>query len=85
MLDDRMCRDHLQPLIGYCETCEEAICNQCTVYGPHNSQVDLSHKGSLDPGHRRGLQQQEHQAGVSSDRQTKREKVADRSEVVKTR
>lgn len=38
-LKSRDCVHHKSPFIYYCETCEELICSQCTVYGPHNNHV----------------------------------------------
>ncbi|EGR27031.1 hypothetical protein IMG5_202690 [Ichthyophthirius multifiliis] len=35
----RLCLRHNLPLKYYCETYEELICDQCTIQGPHNTQV----------------------------------------------
>jgi len=33
----KMCLLHKQPLRYFCESCEELICYDCTVMGPHNT------------------------------------------------
>ena len=35
----KMCLLHKQPLRYFCESCEELICYDCTVMGPHNTQL----------------------------------------------
>ena len=35
----KLCMLHNKPLRYYCETCEELICYDCTVMGPHNTQL----------------------------------------------
>ena len=35
----RMCLLHKQPLRYFCASCEELICYDCTVMGPHNTQL----------------------------------------------
>lgn len=35
----RHCIHHNVPFQYFCETCEEPICQQCTVLGPHNTQL----------------------------------------------
>ena len=37
--EEKRCYYHQLPLVFYCESCEEPICEQCTVLGPHNNQV----------------------------------------------
>ena len=34
-----MCLLHKQPLRYFCVSCEELICYECTVMGPHNTQL----------------------------------------------
>ena len=34
-----MCMLHNKPLRYFCDTCEELICYDCTVMGPHNTQL----------------------------------------------
>ena len=34
-----LCVHHKEPLKYFCDSCEEPICNQCTIMGPHNTQV----------------------------------------------
>lgn len=36
------CIHHKSPFINFCETCEELVCSQCTVFGPHNNHVSPS-------------------------------------------
>jgi hypothetical protein len=36
---EKICIHHGQALMFFCETCEEPICNQCAILGPHNNQV----------------------------------------------
>ena len=36
---EKECFHHRQKLTNFCETCEEPICEQCVVLGPHNNQV----------------------------------------------
>ncbi len=33
----KLCYHHQQPLILYCDTCNEPICNECQIIGPHNT------------------------------------------------
>lgn len=33
----RMCVLHGKPLRYFCDSCEELICYDCTVMGPHNT------------------------------------------------
>jgi len=33
------CVHHRTPLTYYCTTCEEPICSECTLAGPHNTQM----------------------------------------------
>jgi len=33
----KVCLLHKQPLRYYCDSCEELICYDCTVMGPHNT------------------------------------------------
>ena len=33
------CLLHGKPLRYYCDTCEELLCHDCTVMGPHNTQL----------------------------------------------
>ena len=35
-VQDGHCVDHGLAFSGYCETCEECVCEACTIYGPHN-------------------------------------------------
>jgi len=35
----RTCLLHKQPLRYFCDSCEELICYDCTVMGPHNTQL----------------------------------------------
>lgn len=35
----KMCLLHKQPLRYFCVSCEELICYECTVMGPHNTQL----------------------------------------------
>lgn len=35
----KLCILHNQPLRYFCESCEELICYDCTVMGPHNTQL----------------------------------------------
>lgn len=39
MKKENGCVHHQQKLMYYCEACEEPICEQCTVTGPHNNQL----------------------------------------------
>ena len=36
---NKMCMLHNKPLRYFCDTCEELICYDCTVMGPHNTQL----------------------------------------------
>jgi len=33
----KICLLHKQPLRYYCDSCDELICYDCTVMGPHNT------------------------------------------------
>ena len=33
----KLCYHHQHPLILYCDTCNEPICNECQIIGPHNT------------------------------------------------
>ena len=33
----KLCYHHQHPLILYCDTCDEPICNECQIIGPHNT------------------------------------------------
>lgn len=35
----KMCYHHNMPLKYYCESCEEPICHECQVVGPHNTKL----------------------------------------------
>lgn len=35
----RTCYHHAVFLTLYCDTCEEPVCDQCTIVGPHNTQM----------------------------------------------
>ena len=35
----KVCMLHKQPLRYFCDSCEELICYDCTVMGPHNTQL----------------------------------------------
>jgi hypothetical protein len=35
----KMCMLHSKPLKFFCDTCEELLCYDCTVMGPHNTQL----------------------------------------------
>jgi hypothetical protein len=35
----KFCLLHKQPLRYFCDSCEELICYDCTVMGPHNTQL----------------------------------------------
>lgn len=35
----KICLLHKQPLRYYCDSCDELICYDCTVMGPHNTQL----------------------------------------------
>lgn len=35
----RNCYHHGVMLTMFCDSCEEPVCDQCTVVGPHNTQV----------------------------------------------
>ncbi len=35
----RTCYHHSVFLTLYCDTCEEPVCDQCTIVGPHNTQM----------------------------------------------
>ena len=35
------CHHHRLPLQIYCESCQEPICRNCSLLGPHNNQVLL--------------------------------------------
>jgi len=39
VMQEKICATHSQSLKYYCDTCEEPICYECTVQGPHNSQM----------------------------------------------
>jgi len=38
---EKTCIHHQRKLALYCESCEEVICEQCSVLGPHNNQVKI--------------------------------------------
>ena len=40
----RNCYHHSMILTLYCDHCDEPVCDQCTIVGPHNTQV-----GGFDP------------------------------------
>lgn len=35
----KMCYHHNNPLKFYCESCEEPICHECQIIGPHNTKL----------------------------------------------
>ena len=35
----KMCYHHNSPLKFYCESCDEPICNECQIMGPHNTKL----------------------------------------------
>jgi len=35
----KLCIHHSQPMAFYCDSCQEPVCNTCTVIGPHNTQL----------------------------------------------
>lgn len=37
----RLCSHHGLVLEIYCDSCEEPICQQCIIMGPHNTQVNI--------------------------------------------
>jgi len=37
--DLKTCIHHQQDLVYYCESCEEPICEKCSILGPHNNQL----------------------------------------------
>ena len=39
---EKTCIHHERKLALYCESCEEVICEQCSVLGPHNNQVIIT-------------------------------------------
>jgi len=36
---NKTCIHHQQELVLYCESCEEPICEKCSILGPHNNQL----------------------------------------------
>jgi palmitoyltransferase len=36
---EKFCVHHTSSLVFYCESCEEPICQNCTILGPHNNQL----------------------------------------------
>jgi len=61
----RFCLLHKKPLRYFCVSCEELICYDCTVMGPHNTQlhrissIDDAFKDRFD-----GINRQIHQSLV---------------------
>ena len=37
--EKRTCTLHGKPLLYFCDSCEELLCYDCTVMGPHNTQL----------------------------------------------
>ena len=35
----KMCYHHNNPLKFYCESCDEPMCNECQIMGPHNTKL----------------------------------------------
>jgi len=35
----KLCIHHEQTMTYFCDSCQEPVCNQCTVIGPHNNQL----------------------------------------------
>lgn len=36
---NKLCYHHDKPLVLYCETCNETICDECQIIGPHNNKL----------------------------------------------
>jgi hypothetical protein len=39
MAETSLCVHHHLPFAQYCESCEQPVCTQCLLLGPHNSEV----------------------------------------------